>query len=429
VLLALAAVLASLPAWRGLPIAGYMAIATILAAGVVATPFVAQFVTGTLGRLRLPAALRVAVQNSAQAPLMTQVAASGLMVSFALTVAMMLMVTSFRVAVDDWLDQVLPAPLYLRSTSGPVAQPVWDSLEKSRAFQRIERTMRSTITLDPSRPTVDLLVREFDAADAAANLPLTGPALARPAGHPATIGVWVTEAMERLYGASPGSTLVLPIGNQPVTVFVAGVWRDYARQFGAITMAAADYRALGQPFSPSDAALWPATDEKAQEVLAGILAQGGFEKSSREAIRTISLKIFDRSFAVTYALEAAAILIGMFGLVVTLAANVELRQRELAMLAAMGFAPRALKQTVLCEGLAITAVGLAVGCLCGVAIGAVLVHVVNPQAFHWTMPMRMPWLILAAAIVLTFSASALASAYAARRVTRLPVATVLGQAQ
>jgi putative ABC transport system permease protein len=84
---------------------------------------------------------------------------------------------------------------------------------------------------------------------------------------------------------------------------------------------------------------------------------------------------------------------------------------------------------VMAEGTAVTTIGLFVGCVCGAAIGAVLIYVVNPQAFHWTMPMRMPWLVFSAAIVLTFAASIAASAVAARRAMRLPVAAVLSQAQ
>jgi putative ABC transport system permease protein len=55
---------------------------------------------------------------------MAQVAASGLIVSFALTASMVIMVSSFRVAVDHWLDEVLPAPLYLRSKATPTAAGV-----------------------------------------------------------------------------------------------------------------------------------------------------------------------------------------------------------------------------------------------------------------------------------------------------------------
>jgi hypothetical protein len=57
------------------------------------------------------------LQNVAQAPLMAQVAASGLIVSFALTASMVIMVSSFRVAVDA-LARRRPAGAALSAQQG-----------------------------------------------------------------------------------------------------------------------------------------------------------------------------------------------------------------------------------------------------------------------------------------------------------------------
>jgi len=132
---------------------------------------------------------------------------------------------------------------------------------------------------------------------------------------------------------------------------------------------------------------------------------------------------------VTYALEAAAMLIGLFGLAVTLAASVWLRARELATLAALGFDRRMLSTAVMLEGALIAGVGLLIGLGCGVAIGAVLTHVVNPQAFQWRMPLAIPWPMVVAGAAITLAAAVLASRYAARQATRLAVAQVLASAQ
>ncbi|MBP6709163.1 MAG: FtsX-like permease family protein, partial [Candidatus Accumulibacter sp.] len=112
-----------------------------------------------------------------------------------------------------------------------------------------------------------------------------------------------------------------------------------------------------------------------------------------------------------------------------LAASVWLRARELATLGALGFSRRMLSQSVMLEGALIAALGLLVGLACGIAIGAVLTHVVNPQAFHWRMPLAIPWSALLAGAVLTLAAAVLASHYAARQATRLPLAQVLASAQ
>jgi putative ABC transport system permease protein len=122
-------------------------------------------------------------------------------------------------------------------------------------------------------------------------------------------------------------------------------------------------------------------------------------------------------------------LIGLFGLAVTLAAGVWLRARELATLSALGFDRAMLNRAVMFEGALITGIGLTVGLACGMAVGAILTHVVNPQAFHWRMKLGIPWGLVLAGAALSLSAGILASRFAARQATRLPVAQVLASAQ
>jgi len=425
----LAGGLLHLPPLSGLPLAAYAAIALVLLIGVAGAPLLTQEIFGRAARLRLPATQRIALQNVAQAPLMAQVAASGLIVSFALTASMVIMVSSFRVAVDHWLDHVLPAPLYLRGKASPLPQELLTALERADApFLRVERSAYASLTLDPRRPAVALLVRELDRRDPAARLPFTGAVLVPPPEMPV---VWISEAMQEIYRIVPGQSLRLPLLGGDVEVFVGGVWRDYARQFGALVISRDDYQRLGGDFRPSDLALWPRPGEEAAagEWLAPHAAAHALEVAESAGIRRLSLSIFDKSFAVTYALEAAAMVIGVFGLAVTLTASVWLRARELATLAALGFDQRMLRHALMLEGALIASVGLLIGLACGIAIGAILTHVVNPQAFHWRMPLHLPWLALLGGAVATLAAAVLASRQAAREATRLPLAQVLASSQ
>ena len=428
VLIAAAALaLTRAPAVFELPLAGYAAIALVLVLGIAAAPLITQTVFGALARRALPAPQRVAVQNIVQAPLMAQVAASGLIVSFALTVSMVTMVASFRIALDQWLDVVLPAPLYIRTKAVPLRQELSAALEQA-PFEKVERTATTALSLDPQRPTVALLVRDLNRTDPGARLPFTGPVLAAPADR---IAVWISEPLQELYRLKPGQTLRLPLLGREAEVFVGGVWRDYARQFGAVVMASADYRALGGRFEATELALWPrrGEDAAARTWLAAHAARLGLEMAESGEIRKLSLDIFDKSFAVTYALEAAAMLIGLFGLAVTLAASVWLRARELATLSALGFDRAMLTRAVMFEGALIAAIGLLIGLACGIAVGAILTHVVNPQAFHWRMELQVPWLQVLLGATLTLAAGIGASRFAARQATRLPAAQVLAGAQ
>jgi len=424
-----AVALTQLPATGGLPLGGYAAIALVLVGGIALAPLATHLAFGALARAELPATLRVAVQNILQAPLMAQVAASGLIVSFALTVSMVTMVASFRTALDHWLDAVLPAPYYMRSKGVPLPAELLAGLAAPDApFARVERMAAGRLGLDPRRPDVALLVRELDRHAPAARLPFTGAVFAVPA--PAT-PVWISEALQEVHGIAAGQTLRLPLLGRDVDVVVGGIWRDYARQFGAVVMAADDYRRLGGRFEPTDLALWPRSGEEARAAdwLAAQATRHGIESAASGEIRELSLSIFDKSFAVTYALEAAAMLIGLFGLAVTLAASVWLRARELATLAALGFNRRMLGRAVIVEGALIATIGLLLGLACGIAVGAILTHVVNPQAFHWRMPLLVPWSQVLPMALLTLLAGMFASAFAARQATAMPAARVLAGAQ
>ena len=167
----------------------------------------------------------------------------------------------------------------------------------------------------------------------------------RPGGR-----IAVSEAMQEIYRIGPGQSLRLPLLGGDVEVFVGGVWRDYARQFGALVISRDDYQRLGGDFRPSDLALWPRPGEEAAagEWLAAHAAAYALEVAESAGIRRLSLTIFDKSFAVTYALEAAMV-IGVFGLAVTLTASVWLRARELATPAALGFDQRMLRHALMLE--------------------------------------------------------------------------------
>jgi len=186
------------------------------------------------------------------------------------------------------------------------------------------------------------------------------------------------------------------------------VWRDYARQFGAIAIEARDFERLTGDRDVSDIALWlaPGASEGAvQEAVRALAAQRGgseVEIASVGQIRAVSLRIFDRSFAVTYWLQAVAIAIGLFGIAASFSAQVLARRKEFGLLAHLGFTRAQVLAVVAGEGAAWTAIGAVAGLGLGLAVSVVLVKVVNPQSFHWTMDLLLPWgrlLALCAAVV------------------------------
>src|SRR3978361_2013063 len=145
--------------------------------------------------------------------------------------------------------------------------------------------------------------------------------------------------MDHPYGRRRGAPVTLPLGAGRQSFVVAGVWRDYARQSGAIQMRLADYQALSGDTGVNDAALWVRAraahprgpPARVSTGLRALSFGASLELSEPGDIRALSLKIFDRSFAVTYLLEAVAIVIGLFGIAATFHAPTMAHDRQLGM--------------------------------------------------------------------------------------------------
>jgi putative ABC transport system permease protein len=225
--------------------------------------------------------------------------------------------------------------------------------------------------------------------------------------------------VQRLYGASPGATLELPLGEARVPVFVRGVWRDYARQFGAIAIDRADYERLTGDKRRNDLALWLEPGARADDVMRALRSLGGdggalLDVASAAELRVRSLAIFDRSFAVTRYLQAVAIAIGLAGIAASFSAQVWARRREFGLLAHLGLTRAQIVTLVTAEGALWCAAGALVGLALGLAVAAVLVHVVNPQSFHWTMELLVPWGRVATLLGAVLAAGAVTAAIASR---------------
>lgn len=401
----------------GLPLAGYVAIALLLIGGIGLVPFLAHLLFSRLPAARYPA-FHLALAQLAGAPGRASMALAGIVASFSLMVAMAIMVASFRDSVDQWLMHLLPADLYVRAAGGGDT-----GFFKPEDTQRIgaipgvthaEFLRVNQVTLDARRPPVTILARPIDPDHPSARLPLTGQVAALDKGGPPPI--WVSEAMVDLYGFSVGKTVPLPLAGRRHTFLVAGVWRDYARQHGSIVMVQSDYRRLtGDPLV-SDAALWLVPGSDSSQVIARIRAalpgSERLEFAEPGEIRARSLRIFDRSFAITYLLELVAIVIGLAGIAASFGAQALARAREFGMLRHVGMTRTEIGVMLASEGALLALLGIVVGLLLGWLVSLVLIHVVNPQSFHWTMDMHVPWLPLAAvatALLIAASLTALVS--------------------
>ena len=420
--LVIGALMTQAPPVLGLPLFGYFAVALILVGGIALMPRLAALVFSALARHwppRLGGALpTLALGRLANAPNQASIALGGVLSSFSLMVAMAIMVASFRVSVDDWLEHILSADLYVRSAmsgdTGALKPAEQRAIAAAAGVAQADFLRVSQLVLDVGRPAVALIAREVDLADPARALPMTDavlPAATLDALLKANraLPTWASEAMVDLYGYAPGKVITLPVGTQMQRFVIAGIWRDYARQSGALQMRLADYQALTGDHDINDAALRLQPGASSAQVTAALRALpfGALLTFAEPGeIRAISLKIFDRSFAVTYLLEAVAIIIGLFGVAATFSAQTLARAREFGMLRHIGVTRRQILGLLAAEGGMLAAIGIAAGFAIGFCISLILVFIVNPQSFHWTMRLHVPWMgLITVALVLLVSAA------------------------
>jgi len=419
--LLLAAVFSRAPPVFELPLFGYLAIALLLVGGIGLMPRFAAVTFRALERLlarrsRVAPVLALSLARLANAPGQASIALGGILASFSLMVAMGIMVSSFRVSVDDWMNHILPADLYVRTVdaggTGFLSRAQQAALAAMPGVDKVQFLRTRRVSLSSARPPIVVIARDIDASDPARLLYLVGAASPVPAGaRPA----WVSEALLDLYGARVGQTLRLPLGGAEAVFHVAGAWRDYANQGGSVVIQLSDYRKLTGEATVTDAALWTArgSDVAALEARLRALPFGAALSFMRPGdIRAASLRIFDRSFAVTYLLEAIAIAIGLSGIAASFSAQTLARAREFGMLRHVGVTRRQVLQLLAFEGGLLTGLGVVAGFALGLVISLILVYVINPQSFHWSMGLHLPWPLLgsvAAVLVAAAVATALVS--------------------
>jgi putative ABC transport system permease protein len=422
VLLGLGGLCAFAPAVGGLPLLGYASMALLLAGGVAAMPWLARALLSPLQTHtpRSPPA-ELAIRRLWGAPTQAAVALCGIVASTSLMIAMAVMVSSFRGSVDDWLGQVLPDDLYLRyegpSEAGGLDPAAQARLARVPGVDGIAFTRAQPLRLNPEAPPVALVAQPVTRTDPGARLPMIGRPRPAPEGM---TPVWVSEPAAWLNHLKVGDTLSLPLKGG-TKVYVSGIWRDYARQNGAVVLTSEDYSRLTGDELRSEASIKLASGADPDRVTDRLRSALPPELKDRVQfarpgqIRAIALGLFDRSFAITYVLELVAILVGLAGVAATVSAQTLARTKEFGMLRHLGVRKSQITAMLALEGALLGAVGVTAGLTLGLVMSQVLIHVVNPQSFHWTMETRLPWALFAVVTVSLIAASAGTALLAGRR--------------
>jgi putative ABC transport system permease protein len=234
--------------------------------------------------------------------------------------------------------------------------------------------------------------------------------------------VYVSEAMLDLYDWRPGTIQTMPAFNEQQgsqKVWVAGIFRDYGRQHGALVIDLGTYQLMSGDQQYSGIAIWLVNQADPAAVLNALrLAIPQFrdqEFMNRSDLRALSLTIFDRSFALTYALEIAALLVALFAVATGFAGQALLREKEYALVYYLGQSSTQRIAWISSESGLLLSLAVIWGTLLGLIMSQILIHRVNPQSFHWTMDTSLPFFALITLMLALLGLGIAAALWASKR--------------
>ncbi|MDZ4289163.1 MAG: FtsX-like permease family protein [Prosthecobacter sp.] len=419
------------PPLLGLPLWGYASAFCAIVAATLVVPgtliWTANRLRSVLGKLGIEGRLAASQISASHRRLSVSVAA--LAVSLALTIAIAVMVGSFRETVILWVDQTLGADLYVRPAAlSRSANPPSLSPATIAAMHTHPQVLAVEAHRSMELPFRDRQIRlstgDFEVmlqhgrmvfksgGDSAATL-----RAARTAGE-----LLASESFALRFQVNAGSSIQLNTPNGPHEFRIAAIFYDYSNDRGTLTMDQSLFAKYFGESQPTHMAIYlkPGADAEQvrDEILRSLSGKARLMIFTNASLRAEVLKVFDSTFAITWALEIIAVFVAMAGVAATMLTLVLERQKEMRLLRLAGADAAQVRRTIVIESGLLGLVGQGLGIAVGMLLSLVLIHVINPQSFGWSMQLHVPWLFLAASTLLTLFGTMLAGLYPAWRITR-----------
>jgi putative ABC transport system permease protein len=406
-----AGLLSLLPAVNNQPLFAYLAVICLIGGTAAAIPnLVTLFsrVSNTLMQRVFGVEAQLAMQSLRASLGRTSIIAAALTTAVAMTASVGIMVGSFRETVVVWMNQQLKADFYLRPAGSAAADrhPTM-SADIAQAISRIQGVAG-----------VDCL-RAYPIQYQGLPATLAGADhVTLPDGNFAT----VSEPFANKHHVKVGSKISLPLAGAIRVFEVRSIYSDYSTERGFILL---DRKTLLK-YLPDSAVsnvavtLTPAADPAAvRRQIDEIIGGRAVLVFANSDLRRGAIEIFDRTFRITYALEAVAIIVAVMGIAGALLAMVIDRRREFALLRFLGAAHWQVRRIILFEAGILGLLSNVIGIVVGSALSLILIFVINKQSFGWTIQFHWPALASLSAMTVIYAATLLAGIYPARTATAM----------
>ncbi len=424
-------ILSRMPAWGDLPLAALLAALLVMGALLAGSGLLLDLLSriGHGPVFRLPSvALRLAAAALSASRRRAAWAAGAVAVAVALAVAIATMVVSFRATVEHWTEAGMRADVWVRPLAASTG--VWVGRLDPEVVV-IAEELFGPETVDPfysvtveyeGRP-VAFAGAAFDVVQHFGSVPFPGrDSAAVFAEASSRRGAVVNEPFANRFGVREGDRVRFDLPGGALEREVVGVFTDYSRSHGLVVVDRSDFLEHFPDRGPEDMALFlpPEVDPEAARRMMLEAVRGRFlvEALVNQELRSAVLRAFERTFAITTAMYLVAAVVSVVAVATVLFTLVGERRRELATVRALGGSPSQVLRMVVAEAGLLGVAAAAEGTLAGLAVGVILVKVVNLQSFGWSLQLIMPWstlLPLTGWVVLACLLAALAPAVAASR--------------
>ena len=347
-----------------------------------------------------------------------------LLLALAVNVGVATMVETFSRTFLTWLDGRLAADVYLSASDAAQADAIKAWLRGRSEVKAVLAGGRAETQMDGAPIEMFGLPDDATYRDHWPLLQSDADAWTRlPRGDIA----FISEQLSRRVKLSRGDHLELPTpdGDWPLTV--AGIYADYGNPKGQIAVnAAALFRHF--PGTPQTRLALRVEHSKIPALITALSEQFGLDGRNlldQASLKAESTRIFNRTFAVTAALNAFTLGVAGVALLTSLLTLANSRLPQLAPLWAIGLTRRKLAGIELAKTLSVAAITALLALPLGLLVAWCLIAIVNVKAFGWRLPFHVFPLQLIKLLAVALGASLLASLLPVARLARMQPANLV----
>jgi putative ABC transport system permease protein len=413
------------------PLFGYIAALCFIISFALLMPTTLNFVLPKLAdalKAFIEPEGKIAARSLQGALARTSVASASLMVGIAMMISLAIMIGSFRQTVTVWIDQTLKADLWMQSSArsmGSQNARMPDSVaEKSKQVKGIAAVDPFVdVPIEYDGEATNLGAGDFDVIEKFGHMHFVSnepnsTVTARVKGKSALI----SETFSIKRNIKQGDTLTLQTPGGAVPLTVQGIYYDYSSDLGYIVIPLYLYRQYFHDNTISNCAIYLKPDANPYEVRDRLFDALG--NTSSVSVRTTgelkkeAIKIFDRTFAITYALHTIAIIVSVLAVMNALFAMTMESKRDFGILRYLGASQAQIRKVVLVQAGILGMTGNITGVVLGFLLSFLLIFVINKQSFGWTVQFQIPYEFIFESTLLVFITALAAAILPAKMAAR-----------